>query len=52
VAMALLDSRIPARAEVGVDIRGRSVPARVVPRLLDGGSPPYARPVLWGSAPQ
>jgi aminomethyltransferase len=49
VAMALLDSRIPVEAEVGVDIRGRIVEARVAPRLLRADSPPYARPVLWGA---
>ena len=49
VAMALLDSRIPDKAEVSVDIRGRSVAARVATRLLRADSPPYARPVLWGA---
>jgi aminomethyltransferase len=49
VAMALLDSRIPAQAEVSVDIRGRGVAARVATRLLRADSPPYARPVLWGA---
>jgi aminomethyltransferase len=51
VAMALLDSLIPDQAVVAVDIRGRGVEARVVPRLLRTDSPPYARPVLWGELP-
>jgi hypothetical protein len=48
VAMALLDSRIPDRAAVEVDIRGKGVEALVVPRLLRADSPPYVRAVLWG----
>jgi aminomethyltransferase len=48
VAMALLDSRIPAQAEVSVDIRGRGVAARVATRLLCADSPPFTRPVLCG----
>ena len=47
VAMALLDSRIPDRAEVSVDIRGRGVAACVAVRFLRADRPPYARPVLW-----
>ncbi len=50
VAMALLDSLIPDQAEVAVDLRGRGVAARVAQRLLRADSPPYARPVLWGTA--
>jgi aminomethyltransferase len=49
VAMALLDSDIPERAVVNVDIRGKAAEALVVPRLLRADSPPYARPVLWGA---
>jgi aminomethyltransferase len=46
VAMALLNSDIPEQAVVAVDIRGKAVEARVVPRLLRTDAPPYARPVL------
>jgi hypothetical protein len=49
VAMALLASDIPDQAAVSVDIRGKAVGARVVPRLLRTDSPPYARAVLWGA---
>jgi aminomethyltransferase len=46
VAMALLASDVPDHAEVAMDIRGRAVEARVVPRLLRADAPPYARPVM------
>ena len=49
VAMALLASDVPEQAAVAVDIRGRAVEARVVPRLLRTDAPPYARPVIRGS---
>jgi aminomethyltransferase len=48
VAMALLASDLPDQAAVALDIRGRRVEARVVPRLLRADAPPYARPVHWG----
>jgi hypothetical protein len=47
--MALLDSPIPDQAIVAVDIRGKSVEARVAPRLLRSDLPHYARQVLWGA---
>jgi aminomethyltransferase len=49
LAMGLLDSRLPDQAVVNVEVRGRVVEAMVVPRLLRADSPPYARPVLWGT---
>lgn len=47
IALALLSSDIPDRSVVRVDIRGRSVEALVVPRLIRSESPPYTRPILW-----
>jgi aminomethyltransferase len=47
IALALLASDIPDQAVVGVDIRGRSVEALVVPWLIRSEAPPYTRPILW-----
>jgi aminomethyltransferase len=43
--LGLLDSEVGVGADVRVEVRGRLLAARVVTRLLDSRTPPYAVPV-------
>ncbi|MEJ2385574.1 MAG: glycine cleavage system aminomethyltransferase GcvT [Xanthomonadales bacterium] len=45
IAMALVDSDLLDEDEVTVEIRGRETPALIVPYLLRGEAPPYARSI-------
>ena len=45
IAMALVDSELLDEDEVTVEIRGRETPALIVPWLLRGEAPPYARSI-------
>ncbi len=45
IAMALVDSELWEGDEVTVEIRGRETPALVVPYLLRGEAPPFARSI-------
>lgn len=45
IAMALIDSDLLDDDEVTVEIRGRETPALVVPYLLRGEAPPFARSI-------
>ncbi len=47
LALAYLDSRLLDYDEVEVDIRGRRVPAAVVPYHLRNDAPPLARPIVY-----
>jgi aminomethyltransferase len=48
ICLAYLDSDLGEGDRVSVDVRGDSVEGVIVPRNLDGGSPPFSRPVLFG----
>ncbi|MGD8251409.1 MAG: glycine cleavage system aminomethyltransferase GcvT [Desulfobacterales bacterium] len=52
IALALLDSRILEGDGVEVDVRGRRVPAVIVPYHLRSEAPPMARPVLYSDIRQ
>ena len=45
VGLALVDSRLADGDRVDIDIRGRRVPALLVPYLLRSEAPPFARPI-------
>lgn len=47
VGMAKVDSAVEEGTEVQIEVRGRRLRALLVPRLLESGYPPFARPVLW-----
>lgn len=47
ICLALLRSDIGTGDELTVDVRGKSIQARVVTRHLDSTTPPYARPVIY-----
>jgi aminomethyltransferase len=54
VGLALVDSRLSEGDRVVIDIRGRRVPALLVPYLLRSEAPPFARPITCcptGDAP-
>ncbi len=46
IALALIDSSLGTDEEVQVEIRGKSVPAVIVPSFLRSEAPPYARAAL------
>ena len=46
IAMALVSSELWEGDEVDVEIRGRRIPATVVPWFLRGEAPPYARSII------
>jgi aminomethyltransferase len=46
IAMALVSSELWEGDEVEVEIRGRRIPATVVPYFLRGEAPPYARSIV------
>jgi len=46
IAMALVSSELWEGDEVEVEIRGRRIPATVVPWFLRGEAPPYARSII------
>jgi aminomethyltransferase len=52
IALAYLDSRIVEDDEVTVDVRGRAVPALVVPYHLRSDAPPCARAIVVGHEPE
>jgi aminomethyltransferase len=52
IALANVDSRVIEDDEVEVDVRGRRVPAVVVPHHLRSDAPPCARAIIWDGAPQ
>ncbi len=47
IALALIDSRIPDGARVGIEVRGKRIEAGVMPYLLRAEAPPLARPITW-----
>jgi len=47
ICLALLDSDIREDDEVTIEVRGRAVPAVVVPYHLRSDAPPYARPIVY-----
>jgi aminomethyltransferase len=47
ICLALLRSDIGPGDELTVDVRGKSIRARVVTRHLDSSTPPCARPVIY-----
>jgi aminomethyltransferase len=47
IALALIDRSVQAGDVVQVDVRGKRILAGVMPALLSGKFPPYARPVTW-----
>ena len=47
IAMALVDSDLLDEDEVSVEIRGRETPALIVPWLLRGEAPPFARSISF-----
>ena len=52
IALAYLDSRVLEDDEVEVDVRGKHVPALVVPYHLRSDAPPCARAIVWDHSPQ
>jgi aminomethyltransferase len=50
IAMALVSSELWEGDEVEVEIRGRRVPATIVPYFLRGEAPPYARSIVHHQA--
>ena len=52
IGMALISSRLWDGDQVEVEIRGRRVPARIVPYLLRAEAPPYARSIVHGKPPK
>jgi aminomethyltransferase len=52
IALAYLDSRVLEDDEVEVDVRGRRIPALVVPHHLRSDAPPCARAIIWDHTPQ
>jgi aminomethyltransferase len=52
IALAYLDSRVLEDDEADVDVRGRRVPALVVPYHLRSDAPPCARAIVWDYTPQ
>ena len=46
ICLAYLDSELPDDQPVEVDIRGKRVPAVIVPYHLRSEAPPYARPIV------
>lgn len=51
LGLAYLDADILEDDEVSVEVRGRSVEAKVVPYHLRNDAPPYARPIVAGAEP-
>ncbi len=52
IALAYVDSTIVEDDEVEVDVRGKRVPALVVPYHLRSDAPPCARAIVWDYTPQ
>ncbi len=52
IALAYVDSRVLEDDEVEVEVRGRRVPAIVVPYHLRSDAPPCARAIVWDHTPQ
>lgn len=52
IALAHIDSRVLEDDEIVVDVRGRRVPALVVPYHMRSDAPPCARPIIWDYTPQ
>lgn len=46
IALAYIDIELPKDVEVAVEVRGRHLAARLVPRHGRGDRPPYFRPIL------
>lgn len=49
IALALIDRNIKAGDIVMVDVRGKRLRAGVMPALLSGKFPPFARALTWGA---
>lgn len=49
ICLAYLDSDVGVGDRLTIDVRGRNVEAVVVPKHLKNDTPPYARPLLYGS---
>lgn len=49
IGLAYIDSNIITGDEVEVDIRGKKVKAAIPARHMNAGTPPYARPVIYGA---
>ncbi len=52
IALAYVDSRVLEDDEVEVEVRGKRVPAIVVPHHLRSDAPPCARAIVWDHTPQ
>ncbi|MCF8062325.1 MAG: glycine cleavage system aminomethyltransferase GcvT [Deltaproteobacteria bacterium] len=51
LGLAYIDADILNDDQVSVEVRGRSIEARVVPYHLRNDAPPYARPIVAGAEP-
>ncbi|MGD9190210.1 MAG: glycine cleavage system protein T, partial [Desulfobacteraceae bacterium] len=47
IGLALIDNHIPDGARVVIDVRGKQLAAGVMPYLLRGEAPPFARPITF-----
>lgn len=47
IGLALIDNHIPDGARVAIDVRGKQLEAAVMPYLLRGEAPPFARPITF-----
>ena len=52
IALTYIDSRVLEDDELEVDVRGKRVPALVVPYHLRSDAPPCARAIVWDHVPQ
>ncbi len=52
IALAYVDSRVLEDDEVEIEVRGKRVPAIVVPYHLRSDAPPCARAIVWDHTPQ
>jgi aminomethyltransferase len=47
IGLALVDNHIPDGARVAIDVRGKQLTAGIMPYLLRGEAPPFARPITF-----
>jgi aminomethyltransferase len=52
IALALLDSHIPENTTVGIEVRGKTLDAVVMPYLLRSEAPPYVRAITRNDIPK
>lgn len=51
LCLAYIDADLLEGDELGIEVRGRTIDAVVVPYHLRNDAPPYARPIVAGAAP-